>query len=57
MFSLSLGHGILSGSDSEIPLIRWLYWGSGGSVLYLLIYRILATRKFLKTSGVANQGA
>jgi predicted ferric reductase len=44
VFALALAHGVMSGSDSEALWARALYWGSGGSVLFLTIYRVLAAR-------------
>lgn len=44
VFALALMHGIWSGSDSTDNLARAIYWGSGGSVLFLTIYRVLVTR-------------
>ncbi|MGQ9928592.1 MAG: hypothetical protein ACUVS4_17210 [Chloroflexaceae bacterium] len=41
LFVLALLHGIFSGSDTVNPWIQGLYWASGGSVLFLLCYRIL----------------
>jgi predicted ferric reductase len=42
VFVLALAHGIASGSDSGAALVLALYWASGGSVLFLTIYRVLA---------------
>jgi predicted ferric reductase len=44
IFVLALMHGIWSGSDSATDLARAVYWGSGGSVLFLTIYRVLVAR-------------
>ncbi|WP_448542263.1 hypothetical protein [Roseiflexus sp.] len=44
IFVLALMHGIWSGSDSASDLARAIYWGSGGSVLFLTVYRVLAAR-------------
>jgi predicted ferric reductase len=41
VFALALAHGIGSGSDSGALLARALYWASGGSVLFLMVYRVL----------------
>jgi len=41
LFVLALLHGIFSGSDTVNPWIQGLYWATGGSVLFLLCYRIL----------------
>src|SRR5581483_8093309 len=44
MFLLALAHGLFSGTDSAAAWARALYWVSGGSVLFLAIYRGLAAR-------------
>nr|WP_255603887.1 hypothetical protein [Oscillochloris sp. ZM17-4] len=43
MFALALVHGVWSGSDSELTWIQGVYWFTGGSVVFLTVYRILAT--------------
>jgi predicted ferric reductase len=50
MFGLALIHGIFSGTDSADPWVVRLYWYAGGSLLFLLMYRILSNPKlpFLK---------
>ncbi len=45
VFLLALLHGLLAGSDSELMGVRLLYWGSGGSIIWLTAYRILGTRR------------
>ena len=40
-FGLAMLHGLFSGTDSGLPLIRSFYWATGGSVLFLTCYRIL----------------
>ncbi|MGN6755536.1 MAG: hypothetical protein ACTHMJ_04005, partial [Thermomicrobiales bacterium] len=40
-FLLVLLHGMLAGTDSAAIGIRLLYWLSGGSVLWLTLYRVL----------------
>lgn len=42
VFGLALLHGLLSGSDSSVAGVQALYWLSGGSVLFLTIYRTLS---------------
>lgn len=44
VFALALLHGIWSGSDSAVPWVSGFYWLSGGSILFLTIYRILAAQ-------------
>jgi predicted ferric reductase len=44
VFALAVAHGILSGSDSGAGWARTLYWASGGSVLFLTLYRVLAAQ-------------
>lgn len=41
LFILALLHGIFSGSDTANPWVQGLYWATGGSVLFLLCYRLL----------------
>ncbi len=41
-FALVLVHGIASGTDSSALWSAWMYWASGGSLLFLTIYRIFA---------------
>jgi predicted ferric reductase len=36
-------HGVFSGTDSPAGWAQWYYWISGGSLLFLLVYRILNT--------------
>jgi len=47
MFVMVCVHGLLSGTDASTPWAQWLYWISAGSVLFLLVYRVLATSKVL----------
>ena len=42
-FAFVLMHGIVSGSDSQTIWAGLLYWIAGGSLLFLLYYRILVT--------------
>lgn len=42
LFALALAHGTFSGSDSASAWARALYWATGGSVLFLSLYRALA---------------
>lgn len=40
VFLLALAHGIFSGTDSGSAWAAWMYWISGASLLFLLVYRI-----------------
>lgn len=42
-FFLALAHGLLSGTDSAAPWAQILYWITGGSLLFLTIYRALVS--------------
>lgn len=53
-FLLALGHAIWSGTDSAAPLASILYWLSGGSVLFLSVYRILAASVSQTASAAAR---
>ena len=43
MYMLGLIHGLFSGTDSASNWAGWYYWISGGSLLFLLLYRIVNT--------------
>lgn len=43
MYVAGLLHGIFSGTDAEAGWVQKFYWLSGGSLLFLLAYRILAS--------------
>lgn len=42
MFLMALIHGIGSGTDSAEPVMQLLYWVSGGSTVFLVLFRIIA---------------
>lgn len=42
-FALALLHGAMSGTDTGTPWAQALYWLSGGSLLFLTVYRVLAS--------------
>jgi predicted ferric reductase len=43
MYAMGLVHGLFSGTDSPANWAQWYYWISGGSLLFLSVYRILNT--------------
>lgn len=43
MYVLGLFHGIFSGTDSGVDWVQKFYWFSAGSLLFLLVHRILAS--------------
>jgi predicted ferric reductase len=45
-FLFALIHGITSGSDTSAGLVQLMYWSTGGTFLFLLIYRLMA--RFIK---------
>jgi predicted ferric reductase len=44
IYVLALLHGLLSGTDTGAPFIQGVYWITGGSLLFLTIYRLLARK-------------
>jgi len=44
MFLLALVHGLGAGTDSTTLWAGIMYWATGGSVLFLTVYRVLAAR-------------
>ncbi len=43
MYLLGMVHGLLSGTDSPANWAQQYYWISGGSLLFLFVYRIVTT--------------
>ena len=43
IFLLALAHGVVSGTDSGFSWTNTLYWASGVSLFFLLVYRILVS--------------
>jgi len=43
MYIMGLVHGLFGGTDSTASWAQWYYWISGGSLLFLLVYRIVNT--------------
>jgi len=43
MYIMGLLHGLFSGTDTPLDWAQWYYWISGGSLFFLLIYRITNT--------------
>lgn len=43
VYIMGLVHGLFSGTDSTAGWAQWYYWLSGGSLLFLLAYRIVNT--------------
>jgi hypothetical protein len=57
IFGLVLFHGVQSGSDSGALWARLIYWLSGGSVLYLTLYRVLSSMTQKPAPGVTQRPA
>jgi len=43
IFAMVMAHGIVSGTDTKTSWASLMYWFAGGSLLFLLYYRILVT--------------
>ena len=43
MYLMGLLHGLFSGTDSTTAWAQWYYWISGGSLLFLFVYRMVNT--------------
>ncbi len=55
VFALSLVHGIWSGTDSSVPLAQGMYWATGGSLIFLMLYRLVSIQ--FKTKKAARNVA
>lgn len=56
-YLIALLHGIAAGSDASLPWAQLYYWITGGSLLFLLCYRIVAntsTKLIHKRQGQAE---
>jgi predicted ferric reductase len=40
-YLIALLHGITAGSDTSLPWAQFYYWASGGTLLFLAIYRLI----------------
>jgi DMSO/TMAO reductase YedYZ heme-binding membrane subunit len=43
-YLLGTFHGAMAGTDSGNPGMQFIYWGSGLTVLFLTLYRLLPTK-------------
>lgn len=42
-YFMALVHGLAAGTDSTLPWVNYYYWITGGSLLFLFIYRIVGS--------------
>ena len=54
-FIAVMAHGIMSGTDASTTWARYLYWISGASVLFLVVYRIIITMVPVETRTVKRE--
>ena len=43
-YLLALGHGLMAGTDTSLPLIKLMYLGTGFTVLFLTYYRLFTLK-------------
>jgi predicted ferric reductase len=43
-YAMALMHGVMAGSETSVTWVRGFYWSSAAVLVFLTIYRILATR-------------
>jgi predicted ferric reductase len=55
LYIMGLAHGLFAGTDSTASWAGWYYWISGGSLLFLLIYRIVNTITEKRTKSAARR--
>lgn len=53
-YLIALIHGLASGTDTSMLWAQDFYWITGGSLLFLLVYRILTSRKLARNSVVSQ---
>ena len=44
MFAMALAHGLFAGTDATVEAVQMFYWATGVTLVFLTIYRILATK-------------
>ena len=44
-YALVLTHGLMAGTDTTFPVIKLMYLGTGGLVLFLTLYRLLTPKR------------
>jgi predicted ferric reductase len=53
----ALIHGLMSGTDASTIWAQDFYWITGGSLLFLLVYRILTSRKTIRLPAASQSPA
>ena len=43
-FLFALVHGIMSGTDTAMPWMQWIYWTSAVSIVFLIAYRVTVNK-------------
>ncbi len=54
-YLMALLHGLTAGTDTALPWVQNYYWYSAGSLLFLLVYRILFNSKKKPAPARANK--
>lgn len=55
-YLLALAHGVMSGTDSSSGWAQILYWTTGGSLLFLTVYRVIAGALATPKAQTSRQG-
>lgn len=56
-FCIVLLHGLMAGSDSQLPVVRTMYLVTGAVAVFLLLYRLLAHAPSARRTPVSRQSA
>ncbi len=54
-YVIALIHGLESGTDTGVNLAQLFYWVTGGSFLFLLLYRIITSKRLGGRSNAAQK--
>ena len=57
VFALALAHGLMAGTDSTLPLVRWMYVATGASLLFVTLVRIFSLSRGQSAKRVPASGA
>ncbi|MBK8050487.1 MAG: hypothetical protein IPK16_27325 [Anaerolineales bacterium] len=56
-FTLALVHGLLAGTDSRLPAMQILYYGTGLSIVFFTCYRVLTIKADVRRKASSQPGS
>jgi DMSO/TMAO reductase YedYZ heme-binding membrane subunit len=56
-FTLALVHGLMAGTDSRLPAMQILYYGTGLSIIFFTSYRVLTIKTDARRNTSSQPGS